>query len=225
MENCSEAHWKDVLDIISRAVEKAGFESRLVSSDTDSGVIQKRIVQNLYKNPIVICDISCRNPNVMFELGMRLAFDKPVVIVKDDKTPYSFDTSPIEHLEYPRDLRYQSVEQFVDRLSSKIQSAGRSGNSFLASFGSFKVAEIKTESIPAADLIVEQLKTIKDYLESLTSETSESRRRLARVERVIIDLQAPIKLRNALASSADTFALDLTKSLNALSKQDHEDNP
>jgi hypothetical protein len=35
---------------------------------------------------------------------MRLAFDRPTIIVKDDLTTYSFDTSPIEHLEYPRDL-------------------------------------------------------------------------------------------------------------------------
>jgi len=32
----------------------------------------------------------------MFELGLRLAFDKPAIIVKDDNTSYSFDTAPIE---------------------------------------------------------------------------------------------------------------------------------
>ncbi len=56
--------------------------------------------------PIVVCDISARNANVMFELGMRLAFDKPTVIIKDERTPYSFDISSIEHLDYPSDLRY-----------------------------------------------------------------------------------------------------------------------
>jgi hypothetical protein len=64
-------------------------------------VTQKRIVQNIYDNEMVICDVSAKNPNVMFELGMRLAFDKPAIIIKDDKTNYSFDTAPIEHLEYP----------------------------------------------------------------------------------------------------------------------------
>jgi hypothetical protein len=34
----------------------------------------------------------------MFELGMRLAFDKPTVIIKDDKTDYMFDTGIIEHV-------------------------------------------------------------------------------------------------------------------------------
>jgi hypothetical protein len=48
----------------------------------------------------------------MLELGMRLAFDKPAVIVKDDKTDYSFDTSSIEHLAYPRDLRFSKIKSF-----------------------------------------------------------------------------------------------------------------
>jgi hypothetical protein len=68
----------------------------------DIGVIQKRIVQNLYSSDVIVCDVSGKNPNVMFELGMRLAFDKPTLIVKDDKTDYSFDTGIIEHVPYPR---------------------------------------------------------------------------------------------------------------------------
>jgi hypothetical protein len=53
-----------------------------------------------------------QNSNLMLELGMRLAFDKPAVIVKDDKTDYSFDTSSIEHLAYPRDLRFSKIKSF-----------------------------------------------------------------------------------------------------------------
>ena len=58
-------------------------------------MIHKTIVQNLYLNPIVVCDVSGKNANVMFELGLRLAFDKPTIIIKDDKTDYSFDTSVV----------------------------------------------------------------------------------------------------------------------------------
>lgn len=101
IDGCTESHWTEVLDILTGAIEDAGFEPHVVSNADDVGIIQKRIIQNLYDNPIVVCDVSGKNPNVMFELGLRLAFDKPTIIVKDDKTSYSFDTSPIEHLEYP----------------------------------------------------------------------------------------------------------------------------
>jgi len=98
IDGCAEAHWADVLEILSEAIEDAGFEPNIVSNAEEVGIIHKRIIQNLYDNPIVVCDVSGKNPNVMFEFGLRLAFDKPTIIVKDDKTAYSFDTSAIEHL-------------------------------------------------------------------------------------------------------------------------------
>ncbi|WP_353118770.1 hypothetical protein [Myroides odoratus] len=55
-------------------------------------------MNNIYNDEIVVCDVSSKNPNVMFELGLRLAFDKPTIIIKDEKTGYSFDTGVIEHL-------------------------------------------------------------------------------------------------------------------------------
>lgn len=122
IDGCDAAHWSEVKDIISDAIEAAGFLPRLVSDADDSGIIQKRIVQNLYEDPIVVCDVSAKNPNVMFELGMRLAFDKPTIIVKDDATSYSFDTNSIEHLLYPRSLRFPVVSKFKKDLSEKIKA-------------------------------------------------------------------------------------------------------
>src|SRR5690606_10009909 len=120
IDGCNECHWGDVVSMLSEAISDAEYEPNLVSNNNDVGVIQKRIVQNLYENPIVVCDVSGKNPNVMFELGMRLAFDKPTIIVKDDKTSYSFDTSAIEHLQYPRDPRFSEIVEFKAKLKDKI---------------------------------------------------------------------------------------------------------
>jgi hypothetical protein len=86
IEDCPASHWNEVKRILESAILAAGYSPLLVSDANDSGVIQKRIVQNIYDNEIVVCDVSCKNPNVMFELGMRLAFDKPTIIVMDKKT-------------------------------------------------------------------------------------------------------------------------------------------
>ena len=150
IDNCTENHWKEVKGIISDAIEAAGFEARLVSEANDSGIIQKRIVQNLYYNDIVVCDVSCKNPNVMFELGMRLAFDKPTIIIMDNMTKYSFDTSPIEHLGYPRDLSYYQILEFKNQLRDKIMGTIEAATkpdytTFLKNFGEFKVATIENK--------------------------------------------------------------------------------
>src|SRR5687768_9945405 len=78
-ETYPPGHWIEVREILTQALTSAGFEVALVSDADESGVIHRRIIENLYTVPLVVCDISSRNPNVMFELGMRLAFDKATI--------------------------------------------------------------------------------------------------------------------------------------------------
>ncbi|WP_204827379.1 hypothetical protein [Aeromonas veronii] len=167
LDGCTEAHWADVLEILTESIEQAGFEGNLVSNADDVGIIQKRIIQNLYDNPVVVCDVSGKNPNVMFELGLRLAFDKPTIIVKDDRTTYSFDTSPIEHLEYPRDLRFSRIVDFKKKLAEKIKatyekaSADSNYTTFLKHFGEFTVAKLDKKEISGQEFILEELRSLR----------------------------------------------------------------
>lgn len=163
-------HWQDVYSILSEAAVRAGFKPNLVSFDSDVGVIQKRIVQNIYSNPIVVCDISSRNANVMLELGMRLAFDMPAIIVKDTDTPYSFDISPIEHVNYPTDLRYSTINEFKEKLSEKIKDTynrfktDANYTTFLKHYGSFEVVKIQEEEVSESKYILSQLSEIRSLL-------------------------------------------------------------
>jgi len=167
IDGCDEGHWNDVYEILKEAILLTDFEGNLVSYADDVGIIQKRIIQNLYDNPIVICDVSGKNPNVMFELGMRLAFDKPTIIIKDDKTTYSFDTSPIEHLEYPRDLRFSKIVEFKEKLAHKIKIISQKSvetsaySPFLQHFGEFKVAKIDQKEVSGQEYIIDELKNLR----------------------------------------------------------------
>ncbi|AGC77991.1 ATP-dependent RNA helicase [Nonlabens dokdonensis DSW-6] len=167
IDGLSSEHWKDVLSIITDAVSMSDFDANLVSNGSDVGVIQKRIIQNLYKNPIVVCDVSAKNPNVMFELGLRLAFDKPTIIIKDDKTNYSFDTSPIEHLEYPRDLRFNEIVKFKKELSQKIIATHTASQenpnytTFLKHFGEYKITNIEETEISSDKYILESIESLR----------------------------------------------------------------
>jgi hypothetical protein len=128
LDSLPAAHWDEIKEIITRTVEEIPdprFTARLVSEGDDAGVIHKRIIQNVYSADVAVCDVSGRNANVMFELGMRLAFDKPTVIIKDDQTPRIFDTDVIEYVEYRRDLRHGPMELFKAKLAQKILSTYR----------------------------------------------------------------------------------------------------
>ena len=172
LDGCSMEHWAQVKSILSEAINASGYKPSLVSDADDSGIIQKRIVQNIYDNEIVVCDVSGKNPNVMFELGMRLAFDKPTIIVIDDKTSYSFDTAPIEHLQYPRDLSYYSIIDFQNKLKDKITATIKASKddsnytTFLKHFGEFEVAHVEKKQGTLNDVI---LSRIDDLTQAVTN--------------------------------------------------------
>lgn len=173
IDNCSSDHWSEVLSILKESIVQSGFDPNLVSDADDSGIIQKRIIHNLYSNEILVCDVSGKNPNVMFELGMRLAFDKPTIIIKDDKTDYSFDTSIIEHLSYPRDLRFSKIVTFKDSLIKKIQgtyekvSKDANYTTFLKNFGEYKVAQLVEKEVSSDIFILSAIEDIRNELSSI----------------------------------------------------------
>ncbi|MGV7243979.1 hypothetical protein [Caballeronia sp. M23-90] len=163
------------------AIEGADFEANIVSNADDVGIIHKRIIQNLYDNPIVVCDVSGKNPNVMFELGLRLAFDKPTVIVEDDKTAYSFDTSAIEHLEYPRDLRFSHIVEFKRKLTEKIAATHKRATTdphyttFLKHFGEFTVAKLEKKEVSGQEYILEELQALRKSMQRFEFFSTHSR--------------------------------------------------
>ena len=176
IDGCTAEHWNEVKAVITEAIasiDEYEFIVNLVSDSDDSGVIQKRIVQNIYSADIVVCDVSGKNPNVMFELGMRLAFDKPTVIVKDDKTDYSFDTGIIEHVGYPRDLRFSKIVLFKDKLAQKVKATYKNSlddpehSTFLKNFGKFQVANLNEDVVPADKMLLSMVSDLQSQMSSI----------------------------------------------------------
>ena len=167
IDNCPPEHWAEVLSIIKEVCDINGFNPNLVSDADDAGIIHNRIVENIYSSDIVICDVSCKNANVMFELGMRLAFDKPTIIIKDDLTGYSFDTSMIEHVEYRRDLRFTSINKFKEILGNKLKATyeksqtDTSYSPFLKNFGKYKIAHLEDREITSDTYILNAIQDIQ----------------------------------------------------------------
>ncbi|MFT8557952.1 MAG: hypothetical protein ABF991_14940 [Liquorilactobacillus hordei] len=155
----SEKHWREVLKLVK---DSTSMPLDLVSESDDAGIIISKIVSNLANMDLIICDVSSKNPNVMFELGLRLAFDKPIILIKDELTDYSFDTSPIKHLNYPSNLNYVESRGFQKDLKKKIDSI-QQGNedSYLSHFKIQKVAKTLPEEeiseVQALHLEIEQL--------------------------------------------------------------------
>lgn len=160
------AHWSDVLSILIEACAEAGIEARLVSETYESNLIHKEIIANIYNDDIIICDVSGRNPNVFFELGIRMATQKPTVIVKDDITVYPFDTAPNRFIQYPRDLRHPLVEIFKRQLSDSLKLSLKqpAENSFIGQLGPFQIPKVESKSVPASEILLERLDRLERNL-------------------------------------------------------------
>ena len=65
--------------IIKPAVEETGYEPYRVDENNICDSIINKIFNAIQDCPMAICDLSNRNPNVLYELGLRQAYDKPVV--------------------------------------------------------------------------------------------------------------------------------------------------
>lgn len=84
-------------EIFSFIVEPvvAEFELHPTRSDRDPtpGQVTAQIVRSLTAARLVIADLTGRNPNVYYELGVAHSFGIPVVILVDEVDSLSFDTS------------------------------------------------------------------------------------------------------------------------------------
>lgn len=193
IDGCEPSHWNEVKEIISASISDAGYVPRLVSDADDVGIIQARIVQNLYDNPIVVCDVSGKNPNVMFELGLRLAFDKPTIVIKDNKTSYMFDTGQVEHIEYPRELRFSAINDFKKLLSDKITAthakakADPDYSTFLKHFSRVKLAKLNEIEVTGQEFLMKEIRNLRSSFEAYTSNQS-STDKLLSLPSAVIDL-------------------------------------
>jgi hypothetical protein len=119
-----EDHFKHVLDcLFIPSVEKAGYRPIRPSAE-GTDLIQAKIIDNLDGADMVLCDMSCLNPNVFFEFGIRTALNKPLCLVKDNLTvKIPFDTGILNHLPYRSSLEPWELEEDIEKLAQHIKTA------------------------------------------------------------------------------------------------------
>ena len=122
-EGYEKGHFAHVYnDIIKPAIEKTEFMAIRADEVKETNLIHLDILKKLIDAPIAVCDLSTRNPNVLFELGIRQAFDKPVVLIQEKGTPKIFDIAPLRYLEYSKEMKYHEVLESQKKLQEAIEA-------------------------------------------------------------------------------------------------------
>jgi nucleoside 2-deoxyribosyltransferase len=115
--------------LLEKAVTDAGFVARTAKRQ-GSDVIQATIVNDLLEADIVLADLTEHNPNVLFELGMRIAADKPVALIRAKGTGPIFDVDNMLRVqEYDPNLWTSTVKKDVPAIQKHLEAAWESRDS------------------------------------------------------------------------------------------------
>jgi hypothetical protein len=83
-ESCSD--WTNIFEnLIKPAVRGMGFSYNCERSTIDGGPFIKGILESLYRADLVIADITDRNPNVFYELGVRHTLRNRTIIITQNE--------------------------------------------------------------------------------------------------------------------------------------------
>lgn len=108
---------------ITPAGIEAGFRVETANRQ-GSDLIHSTIINDLLDADLVIADLTDHNPNVLFELGIRMAKDKPVALIKASGTGRIFDVDNMLRVyEYNSNLWRTTIEKELPELALHIKAS------------------------------------------------------------------------------------------------------
>jgi len=83
-----------------------------------TNMIMKDVTQSIYNAQIIVADLTGRNPNVMYELGLAHAAKKPVIMLAQSEDDIPFDIRHIRYIKYNE----KDLNKLRSELAVRIQS-------------------------------------------------------------------------------------------------------
>lgn len=114
-------------EVLNNLIIPAGIDAEFTietANKQGSDIIQSTIINDLLEADLVIADLTDHNPNVLFELGMRMEADLPVVLIKTKDTGKIFDVDNMLRVyEYDQNLRKSTIEIDIKALTEYLKGA------------------------------------------------------------------------------------------------------
>ncbi len=156
--------------LLKPAIESAGYIPVRADDTSKTDYIVVGIIQKIVESEMVVCDLSARNANVMYELGIRHAFNKPVVLIKDSRTEKVFDIQGLRYTLYDETLRVDSVEKDISKIGQSIKETAASEERDLNSI--VKLAGIHAAEAPRRTEVSSETQLILNALHSIEARVS-----------------------------------------------------
>lgn len=111
--------YENQYSVIKNLVTNLGFKCSKGDDSNLSSNILAHITEQIARSRLVIANISGRNPNVFYELGLAHALGKPVIIVSESLSdiPFDINSSRILAFDDEKDLETKLKNWFVHTLA------------------------------------------------------------------------------------------------------------
>jgi len=136
--------------LLKKACEEAGFEPIRADEVSKTNYIIIDILHKIMDCDMVLCDLSSRNPNVLFELGIRQAFNKPAALVCDNITDKIFDIQGLRYPKYNESLRVDTTRKDIEMIAKLIEATSQPDSKDVNSL--VQLLGIRPASIPTQEL-------------------------------------------------------------------------
>lgn len=109
--------------IFRPAIEKAGLIP--VRADDDifaTGKIMDQVWRGIRNATVLLAELTSKNPNVFYELGLAHALEKPVVLISSNQEDVPFDLRHIRTIFYDQNDPFWG-QKLIDKIADNIRSA------------------------------------------------------------------------------------------------------
>lgn len=176
-------HWAKVQKLLHRVIDQAGFEPVNVWVNSSTDRVSERIIGNIFSFPIIVADISDLNPNVMLELGMRLASKKPTIVIVNTGGNIPFDIRDFHALQYPPEMSMLEMEEFFVSLEASLKEkyAALQAGEYVPFLGSIVVDVLSPEEriVGVNEIMLERLSDKERKISNLTSSGIKARSKIS----------------------------------------------
>ncbi|EGX5146603.1 hypothetical protein DQ657_20765, partial [Salmonella enterica] len=152
---------------------KAGYHPYRADDSKASHMIMFDILKKIMDCDMAICDLSSKNANVFYELGLRQAFNKKTILITDGREKPPFDISGFRYVPYTPSLRVDRVKSEIMLISEMLHETENAPEDDVNSI--VKLLQIQPASVEKINLNKEE-SVIYDMFLSLQKQISDINR-------------------------------------------------
>lgn len=152
--------------VIEPACDKFNFNPIRADKIATTGLITNKVIKNLRDAEIVVADLTGHNPNVFYELGVRHALNKHVILIKNKKDKRPFDIQSINIIDYsslddPKEMQ-KLKNNVIKHIESILNEPEEVDLPFITILGEH--SKIESVFLTKVEDVFGQIKGLKEYL-------------------------------------------------------------